>query len=277
MAWFTRSSYFTRLTVALVLGIAFHIPARVQAQLEPPPLSSQIPIRWDFTPPTNPDPDKPIAINREGGASRNPCIAQNNGFLIGLVPPSGIGTTVAEYPTVFWYLPKTTAWGVKFVLRDAKKQEIYSTQYAFTHYTEKGADGFDQELVIGAPGMMSLTLPASGGLPPLEIGQEYTWQLTLMCDRTDRGGDYDVYGGFKRVEPEPMLARRLEQADPRQQVAIYADERLWYETLSTLIELRRTNPNDPNLTEAWNTLINSVGLNELSEDFVVQDTRTFNN
>ncbi|MBD0346251.1 MAG: DUF928 domain-containing protein, partial [Coleofasciculus sp. Co-bin14] len=41
--------------------------------------------------------------------------------------------------------------------------------------------------------------------------------------------------------------------------------RLWYETLETLIELRRDRPNDPTLTDAWKTLLSSVGLDVISD------------
>ena len=156
MAWFTRSSRFTLMAVALTLGLAVSLPAGVQAQLGASSLSSQIPNQWDFSPPSNPT-GEPVPGNRESGGRRGDCIADPDPDIqpIALVPLT-IGTTVAEYPTVFWYMPKTRAWGVEFVVRDSKDQEVYSTKYAFGHYSEKTGDGNTDEFVIGAPGIMSL-------------------------------------------------------------------------------------------------------------------------
>lgn len=277
MAWFTHSSRLTLLATILTLGLAVNVPGRVQAQLESSSLSLQLPNRWEnvsFSPPSSPNPNQPIPINRDTGGRRDTCIAQRDGLLTALVPASGIGTTIADYPTVVWYIPRTTAWGVEFTLRDSKNQEIYSTKHAFDHYTGTTASGYSEQFVVGTPGLMSLKLPASSGLPPLKIGEEYRWQLRLICDAIDRSGDYYVDGGFKRMEPDSTLARRLQQANSQQQVAIYADQRLWYETLNTLIELRRTNPNDRNLTDAWNKLLKSVGLDKIAEEPLFQDSRT---
>jgi hypothetical protein len=50
--------------------------------------------------------------------------------LIALVPVDGAGETMAENPTVFWYMPEISADApapaVEFVLKDANDQEIYT-------------------------------------------------------------------------------------------------------------------------------------------------------
>ena len=275
MAWFTRSSQFSLLAIALTLGLAMNTPLQAQTRLGSSPLSNQIPNQWE--PPTTPT---PAPINKDSGGRRGPCIADPNfnKAPIALVPPSGVGTTMAEYPTVFWYMPKTTAWGVEFRLSDANQNVVYSTTYAFAHYTEKTADGKDEgEFVVGAPGIMSLTLPASGGVSPLEMGKDYRWQLRLICDPQDITGDVYIEGGFKRVAVDPNLKTRIQQAKPEDLVTLYANQRLWYETIDTLIELRRDRPNDKNFTEAWNKLLRSVGLEIITEESLFEEARTVNN
>jgi hypothetical protein len=177
-----------------------------------------------------------------------------------LVPASKIGSTIAEYPSIVWYMPKSSASAVEFVLSDANGQEIYSVNYALTKMFVEG------EGEVSAHGLMSLTLPALAHLTPLEIGQDYQWELVLVCDREDRSGDVISVGGIRRVQLDPTLASRIQQATPPERVALYADARVWYETLTTLIELRRDRPNDKNLAEAWNKLLNSVGLSAISEE-----------
>ncbi|MEQ9552416.1 MAG: DUF928 domain-containing protein [Coleofasciculus sp. G3-WIS-01] len=278
MAWFTRSSRFTVVALALTLGLVANIPTGVQAQLGGSPLSREIPTEWEFTPPSSSG--QGIARNRDGGGTRGPCITDPTlgRGPIALVPKSGVGQTIAEYPTLSWYLPENTGWGVELKVRDANNQEIYSTKYAFDHYTGKDSEGNEQQYVVGAPGIMSLTLPnlESSVLPP-EIGQQYKWQLTLICIPDDPSSYVYVDGAFERVQPDPNLARRIQQATPEQRVAMYAKERLWYETLNTLVELRRQSPNDPTLKAAWSRLLSSVGLEQIVEEPVAQKARTNQN
>jgi hypothetical protein len=154
---------------------------------------------------------------------------------------------------------------VEFVLKDANDQEIYSATYPLA----KSAEG-----VVGAPGgIMSLTV-AKGY--PLKIGQEYHWELTVMCDSTDADMADNMIedGRIKRVEPDPTLAVRLQQATPQDRVALYATEKLWYETVATLIELRRDRPNDTNLADAWGKLLASVGLDIISKEPLFPAART---
>jgi hypothetical protein len=195
-----------------------------------------------------------------------------------------MGETIAEYPTIFWYMPKISleyanAPGIEFVLKVSDKQQdsdkpmaiIYSAKYALA----KSPEG-----VVGAPGIMSLSLTPSSfpSLSPLEIDKEYDWELTTSCDYTDpdNSDEITVAGWIKRVEPDPTLARRIQQATPQERVALYAEKKLWYETLSSLIELRRDRPNDQNLADAWGKLLTSVGLDVISKEPLFQGDRAFN-
>jgi hypothetical protein len=184
-----------------------------------------------------------------------------------LVPASGVGQTVAEYPTVFWYTPQTSAVQVEFVLRDANNQEVYSTEYALAKSgvgERSSAQAFGEGVsVASVPGIMRLPLPAFANFSPLEIGQDYYWDLALICNPIDRSGDIVVTGGIKRVQPDPTLALRVQQATPQERVALYADARLWYETLTTLVDLPRDRPNNNDLADVWNKLLKSVGLNPI--------------
>lgn len=257
MARWKRSSRFTipmlALAIALVLGLGVNVPAQVQAQLQPDSLSRQLPDKWEFKAPQGPEDS--IPDNRQGGASRGGCTEGINP-LMALVPRAG-GTTTAEYPTIYWYMPKTSASAVEFMLKDANQQVVYSTKYVLA----KSSKG----VVADTPSIMSLTLPASANLSPLKIGQEYQWSLKLTCNSLDSSGPLPVEGKIKRVEANPTLAQRVNQAIPQERVALYANARIWYETLSTLVELQRDLPDSPAVTEAMNKLISSVGLNTTSE------------
>jgi hypothetical protein len=263
MARFTRSSRSTGLVlaVALTLGLGAIVPSSVTAQSTS--LGSQ--LESAFRPPRS---DSPAPENREGGATRSPCV-NGDKPLVALVPFSGVGNTSAEYPTIFWYMPELSAEEapspmIEFILRDANEQEVYSAKYPLT----KTAQG-----IVGSPGLMSLNV---ANLYPLQTNREYRWEITLMCDSQgpDRSQDTFVKGAIKRVKPDPALALLIQRATPQERVAIYAREELWYDTLGTLVELRRARPTDPTLADAWAKLFDSVDLNIISREPLFQGVRS---
>ncbi len=272
MAWFTRSLRFTILAiivaVALTLGQAVNVPAQESGALRPDSLSSKLPNQWEFSPPSGPTGSDPE--NTQGGATRGGCNEDNSSPPTPLVPASRMGLTVAEYPTVSWYMPQTSASAVEFVLWDAKDNEIYRAKYALAKS--------DAGCVSGTPNIMSLTLPAFASLTPLEIGQEYHWELALIYEPQDPSLDILGDARFRRVASDgkikrvadPSLAIRAQEATPQERVALYADKRVWYDALTTLIELRRDRPNDKELEDALDKLLKSAGLNSVGMNIISQ-------
>jgi hypothetical protein len=264
MARFKRSSRLKilaiALAVALMLGLAVNVPARVQAQSKPDSLTSKLPDQWEFRAPRSPGDKSPDY--REGGATRGDECLLKDDSLVALVP-AYVGATTAEYPTVYWYMPQTSASVAEFMLQDANQQNVY---VYYTYYLlAKSAKG----MVENTPRIMSLSLPAFSNISPLKIGQEYKWSLWLTCgDPIDKSGLPYVEGKIKRVAADPALVRRISQATPQDRVALYADARLWYETLSTLIELQRDRPNSTEVAEALDKLLTSVGLDKISQKLV---------
>jgi uncharacterized protein (DUF2236 family) len=111
------------------------------------------------------------------------------------------------------------------------------------------------------------------------MGREYRWEVTLMCNSQDADNSENItdQGGFKRVALDPNLERLVRQATTEQRVGLYADRKLWYETLGALSQLRRDRPSDRNLADAWTRLLNAVGLSEISTEPLFQSARNVNN
>ncbi|NEP48081.1 MAG: DUF928 domain-containing protein [Moorea sp. SIO3C2] len=271
MAWLTRSSKFTLLTVALAFTLAVNLPAQVKAQANfslGRELIEKIPNHWEslYLSEFDPHPTgEPEDLGRPGG-TRGPCDKPNlKNPPVALVPLSRMGTTVAEYPTFSWYMPSIeSALGLhlKFVLKDADGKEVYSVKYPLPDTVNAG--------------IRSITLPSFVNLPPLEVNHNYDWQVGLINPNCSLNNIY-IDGGVKRVAEDPNLAQRLKQATPQQRVAIYANDRLWYETLTTLVELRRQRPNDENLAEAWHKLLTSVGLDPIAKKPLFEQASRTNN
>jgi hypothetical protein len=267
-----RFTILAALTFALTLALAVNLPTRVQATLVQSSLGTK--LANAFRPPSGTG----TPVNTQGGATRGPCMKKNSKPFLAVVPAPKTGEkfwkgeTVAEYPTIFWYMPEIRPDGapapaVEFVLNDANEQEIYSAEYPLTKSTEG---------VAGVPGIMSLTVSS---LYPLELGREYHWQLTLMCNSQDSDRSEDTYidGGFMRIKPDPNLTLRSQRGNLQDRVALYAENKLWYETLTALSELRRDRPTDPTLTDAWNKLLTSVGLDIIAQEPLTQGTQITNN
>lgn len=216
------------------------LTAQPLAQLAPPILQAQVPT--------------PTIRRRSGrrkpASARGPC-SPSKQSLTALIPETNLGLTVTAYPTFFFYMPQTSATIAEFVLLDEEnKTQVYQTTVP----------------ISGSPAIVSLSLPASKNVRPLEVGKEYHWYFSIICDPEDRSEDVYVDGWVRRVEPNPTLVRRLEKASPGEQVALYQNEDLWYDALKTLAEQRRLHPNHPGLATEWATLLRSVGLDEIARD-----------
>ncbi|MDP8963148.1 MAG: DUF928 domain-containing protein, partial [Cyanobacteriota bacterium] len=236
----------------LTLGLFINISKQVQAQSNSPSLSSV--LENAFRPSTPPE---LVDVFIKG---RCPCL-RGRYAPTAIVPASRVGETIADQPTVFWYMPPVSAEdtllpGVEFVLEDSSKQMVFSTQYSLPKLP-KG--------IVASPSIMNLTFANS---KPLEFGQEYHWSLSIRCDSRspDRSQDDFTEGRFKRVKPDPTLEKRLLQATPSEHVAIYAQAGLWYETVDSLLQLRHWYPDDKDLAEAWKTLLTTVGLGDISSE-----------
>lgn len=247
MLWIKHLSSIRTLAIALMLGLVTSVS--VQAQLPYPSSPGRnIPTNWNFDPP-------PVGKPRDaqGGATRGPCVQEPNLDLklTALVREGTVGSTASAYPSFYWYVPKSEAKKVQFVLMDDKDNKVYETEF-----TINGTPG----------GIARIDIPASASVSPLEVGKQYYWELTVMCnpDEYDFSSYMIVDGWIKRVEPDPTLASRLEQATPEERLNLYATNRYWYDTVDALAELRRMRPNDTSLVAAWEKLLQSVDLNAIA-------------
>ncbi len=186
--------------------------------------------------------------NQFDGGVRRGCISQK--ALIALIPPTNPIFTTTDYPTLFFYVPKTSAPELQFSLLDEINDKIYQT----TVTTPKN------------PGIVSLNLSAIKGLPPLEVGKDYQWYFSVVCDPENRAGDAVVGGEVRRVELEPVLTGELKKATPRDHVSLYAVNGIWYDALAALYQARQSSPNNSVLADEWADLLDSVGLNEIAKE-----------
>ncbi len=186
---------------------------------------------------------------------RGGCASSNPVSLTALVPENKIGRTISDYPTFFFYLPKTDAELAELILEDESGNKIYQ-----------------QDLTIkNISGVIGVSIPANTNVPPLEVGKSYTWKFTVVCDPDDRSSDQLETGIVRRVELSPDILSELEKADPRLKTFIYAENGIWQDALSNLAAVRRANPNNPVFKSDWESLLGSVELGKIAAEPIVEE------
>lgn len=233
-------------SIALAIGLALTpIFVRTTIAQSNTPNGDRIEDRLPL-PPQNPNSTTGGGRRDRGACPQDP---QNSPQLLtALSPTTKPGLTLAERPTFFVYVPQTSARSVEFSLLDSNNRGIYQTTFALTNTS----------------GLVSFTLPSDA--PPLEINKDYTWSFALICDRQNRLEDRFVTGKVRRTL-DPSLMPKIESAVPKQRLALYQKADIWYETLSTLIELQRSQPNEPNFRAAWRETLQSGGLKDIANRF----------
>lgn len=151
--------------------------------------------------------------------------------------------TVSPRPTFLVYVPQTSAKALELTLeRDGKG--IYQTTVNLS----------------GTPGIVSISLPANA--PELEMGKDYKWLVSMVCG-SGAPEDSFVDGLVRRIQPDSTLSQ-IDRAKPLEQVALYAQSGIWYNALANLAALRKAQPNDPEVTSAWENLLKDAGLGAIA-------------
>lgn len=206
--------------------------------------SQSLEVAVEFQPPDRGEPNE----DRQGSSGRTNCPAVSKP-LTALVPKSNIGLTLSGYPTFMIYVPysSTPAREVEFVLLDEEENKIFKQKMPLT----------------GTPGIVNFKLTKSA--PMLEVGKQYRWKFFYRCNPRLRAEDDGVEGKITRINPNETLTRELEKANtPLEQIQVYAQNGLWYETVTLLAALREEKPQDPKLLQEWKELLGSIGLESLA-------------
>lgn len=235
------------IALSLELAIVPGFLTKVQAQSNSTNQSQVIPDQSvasvTFDPPAGDRPD-----DTAGGASRGEgCPQESVGVcVVPLMPNTKNGLTIAERPTFFVYVPQTSAKEIFFGLIDENNNNYYQTKIPLD----------------GKSGILRFQLPDNA--PALEAGKNYRWTFIIIGDQGLRADSRGVEGNIQRVVANPTLVSQLQNKSLVQQAALYGKNGIWYETLTSLAEARKSNPNDDKLLVTWQNLLNSVGLNAIA-------------
>ncbi len=185
--------------------------------------------------------DRAIPVVRNG--EELPCP------LTAIVPQNQYGFTLSEYPSFFVHVPPIPGALVEFTLSTDRNDLVYQTMFRLS----------DRH------GTIRIAPSADANVAPLELDRNYRWQFSLMLDPEDPSQDRQVGGWIRRVQPTDEFSKDLEKSTPQQRVNLYAEAGVWYDTVAAVAELRRSDPDNPTLTQEWQELLDSVGLSKVGQ------------
>lgn len=215
---------------------------------------SALPLMLRYRPPSRGRP-----ANRVGGGTRGD--KNNIPFLAALVPDH-MGLTTQAQPPFYWFFSGAIKEEIEFTLID----ERHIKPLLETNLNIPSREGIQ---------CLSLTdygIRLSNNIP-------YQWFVAIISDPNQRSKDIVVCGSIKRIEPSQSLISKLSQSNRTEVPFIYAEEGLWYDTLSTLNQLIAADPNDVGLQKQRIDFFEQVGLWEVAEferkaDRVAKDSVT---
>lgn len=158
-------------------------------------------------------------------------------------PMSSLSLTTLEQPTLLVYVPSTSAKGLEVTL-EANKRGIARTTIELPK----------------TPGIIRVPLTK---FPSLRVDQDYRWIVSIVCDSGDPKDTFSA-GIIRRIQLDKALANRIKQASPIDRAVLYAEAGIWYEAVSIVDELHRSQPNNKELQGLWEDCLKSAGLEILA-------------
>lgn len=184
-----------------------------------------------------------------GGGSRpvKRCLKSSTSVeLTALSPGRHLGLSRVERPSFSVYLPATTAETAEFSLFDKQMKGIYQVSIP----------------VPKQAGLMSFSLPDNA--PALVKDQPYYWSFALACNATDRTEDWVVGGWVEYAQPDDNLLRQLASLSELEKLALYAKRGFWYDAVTSLVEMQRSQPNNSQLAKIQAELLKSGGIEAIA-------------
>ncbi|MDZ8185590.1 MAG: DUF928 domain-containing protein [Nostoc sp. ChiSLP02] len=156
--------------------------------------------------------------------------------------------TTAEHPTFYFYIPQTSTKveALEFVLQD---DESIDPLYKQTFKP------------VGQNGIVRVTVPADKS--SLQIGKEYSWTFSMICDLRNRDKDSYIEGKIVRSQDENLALELKQTNTDLERAVLYATAGFWEDSLRTIANLRSQRPNDPEVQKYWEDLLNSVDIKEV--------------
>ena len=231
-----RRSNLTRFSVALTIGSLLALGSLARPSFANDPQSEHI---------------RPgLPGRRISGGSRSPntaCLKVPDQPVVALMPESNLGLTHSGYPKIWFSLPAISQdRSLEFGLYDQTGDLVSKNSFSAT----------------GEAGVINLSLPETSA--PLLVGRDYRWYLSVVCNEESPAENLVVTGWIRRVALESSFDEQLAVATELEQLSIYKESGLWYDALTTLAQLRRSQfvdePAAIDIEQRWASLLRAIEL-----------------
>lgn len=219
-------------------------------------------LNTPFEPPVRGAPRSTLA-----GGSRGCTIASAEDPVVALIPQDHLALTTSATPTLFWHIPQTVAQSAQQLVFKLKDSNDGATFYQTTLPLPARSE------------IISLNLSNEPNAKPLKVGEMYHWYLVAVCDPEDPSANTFVDGWIEHidaanipVQANSTLEASLQGASLPQQFSLYAKTGIWHDALETLARIRHSQPHDAIVLSSWSQLLNSVGLNQISQAPLAQSS-----
>ncbi|NER28214.1 MAG: DUF928 domain-containing protein [Symploca sp. SIO1C4] len=241
---------------ALALSPAIISSSSLSSQLPTPPaLDWQVSLNFPVE-----GVGQPEGGSAGGGVRgvRPSCVKHDQIPLQTLTPQSSsVEKTHSANPSFFVYVPQTQAKSGEFVVYDDSGNQVYLAAVELND----------------TPSVVQLQLPETISL---EVGKDYRWQFRLSCNLQSQIPNHLVGGVIRRTLISSDLQQKLEKLqlpkqtaigglNPRQeysallkQAEIYAEAKMWNDTITILARVRNYRP------KAWAQMLTSFGLETIA-------------
>ncbi|HEY9824544.1 MAG TPA: DUF928 domain-containing protein [Stenomitos sp.] len=188
---------------------------------------------------------------RQGAATRNDCV-QNQFVFAPLVPRTNAGQTLAKRPTLYWYANHHSFTWARFELYAAPNLQPTLTPLYRKTFKLQGNEPLHR-----------IALPRDT-VPALTVGQDYLWQVTLICssggpdDDTADGSQRMIRGWIRRVPPTAELQTQI--SGFQRKYDGYAESGLWYDAIDNLAKRLRKHPQNAQFLSDWQDLVRETSL-----------------
>jgi hypothetical protein len=159
---------------------------------------------------------------------------------------AALALSLTSSPTLWFYIPQQSRPDTvgQLTVLDESEQPIATEQVTLS--TEAG--------VVG----VALS-------QPLRPDRPYHWVFSILINPRRPSQNPTVEGVIQWTEPNTAIANQLNQArSPLEKVAIYRQHQIWQDALTELIALRQNQPDDANVNEIWNDLLEEQGLEAIA-------------
>lgn len=166
--------------------------------------------------------------------------------LTAIVANQGQDFTLEEYPTFLFYVPYSApeiSLMEFLLLNETQTETIYRTKLKSSSRV----------------GIIKVQLPPETS-EALKTNTTYHWRFNLDCE-PDRNiaPDLVLQGWIRRIPLDSEIANQLQSAGSSEYL-VYQQEGIWYDAIALLAQSHFSNPNNAQLTQAWNDVLESLQI-----------------